>query len=219
MSYVPTDYYPFSLIEPCSSCGGREGAACRFHPRKRAPSTPRQEVKCKTCVARACSSVYFKELEDVLSDNTESANKELKRICEAAKRSDDPRKFAIASARANAHKRGIEFQEEAIPTYTGTCECCGVELRRDMEMRRNTPSVDRIDSSKGYVRGNVAWVCCSCNSKKSSFNADHILRLFFYVSKDTSRPVCQDKTLMKNVIVVLADLIAHADTKTLSAAE
>lgn len=43
--------------------------------------------------------------------------------------------------------------------------------------RKLTPSVDRIDSSKGYELDNMRWITHSENSRLGSFNAHEVLRL------------------------------------------
>jgi hypothetical protein len=42
----------------------------------------------------------------------------------------------------------------------------------------NTTSVDRIDSSKGYVEENVELVCISVNLSKGSFSKDTMLEFY-----------------------------------------
>jgi len=65
----------------------------------------------------------------------------------------------LGSARKSARQRGLEFNIDKsdihIPTH---CPLLGIELKRTNDNNRDTcPSLDRIDSSKGYIKGNV-WI-------------------------------------------------------------
>ena len=42
----------------------------------------------------------------------------------------------------------------------------------------NSPSVDRIDPDKGYVKGNVRWVTFLCNTLKSNRNKEIIKKIY-----------------------------------------
>lgn len=39
------------------------------------------------------------------------------------------------------------------------------------------PSIDRIDSSKGYEPGNVVWCLCAINYAKNDYNVAEFLAL------------------------------------------
>lgn len=67
----------------------------------------------------------------------------------------------FSCSRRRAQKRGIEFSIDlsdiVIPEF---CPILGVKLATGIKQGRMNdlnPSLDRIDSSKGYVKGNV-WV-------------------------------------------------------------
>ena len=98
--------------------------------------------------------------------------------------------------KANAKLRGIEFT--ILPTditgvkiekynlcvngsrttwratqYPKVCSVWGIELDWSMNgIQYNSPSLDRIDPTKGYVPGNVILVCNSYNSAKSNCPPD-----------------------------------------------
>ncbi len=44
-------------------------------------------------------------------------------------------------------------------------------------MRKQTASLDRINSKKGYVKGNIQWVHKNVNFMKSSFSTTVFLNL------------------------------------------
>ncbi len=92
-------------------------------------------------------------------------------------------------ARERAKARGLVFDacavESAIANPPVNCACCGRCL--DYSTNRNgrnprkslSPSLDRIDNTKGYETGNVAVICVRCNGVKSDGTAEefkHILR-------------------------------------------
>lgn len=53
--------------------------------------------------------------------------------------------------------------------------------------RYNTLSLDRIDSSKGYIVGNVQLVCADINQMKWNMDEGHFLRLCSVVANNTHR--------------------------------
>lgn len=61
---------------------------------------------------------------------------------------------------------------EVAKSLPPNCPCCGRDF--DMEVGRTArgavkdgvPSFDRIDSTGGYIRGNVAVICWRCNCLK-----------------------------------------------------
>ena len=74
----------------------------------------------------------------------------------------------IVQLRAAARKRNIEFDIDAsdIP-LPEKCPIFGVVLEKSSDrLSNNSPSVDRIDPSRGYVKGNVVVVSNKANSIK-----------------------------------------------------
>ena len=79
------------------------------------------------------------------------------------------------SKKANATRLGIEFTIEfgdiEFPTH---CPILGTELDYFTEegWRENSPSFDRIDPSKGYVKGNVTVISMRANRIKNNGTAE-----------------------------------------------
>lgn len=64
------------------------------------------------------------------------------------------------------------------------CSCCDSELRFEHKAPRiSTPSFDRVDNSKGYVKGNVAITCGKCNRMKSDITPEFLRKLSAYFSR------------------------------------
>ena len=55
------------------------------------------------------------------------------------------------------------------------CPCCGIEFALSFEGRKryrdNSPTVDRIDNSKGYTVLNTAVICWRCNNIKRNYSS------------------------------------------------
>ena len=79
-----------------------------------------------------------------------------------------------------AKRKGMEFnlsQEWIMMQLSnGYCQLSGVEIRlTDIERDPYGPSLDRIDSSKGYTEDNTQLVCWGANVAKSTYDLDDIL--------------------------------------------
>lgn len=97
----------------------------------------------------------------------------------------------ISSVRCKAESRNIEWSETSMtPKYLWDlfekqqrkCRLSGLEL--DFKSGRNrssgnyqTASLDRIDSSKGYIIGNVQWVHKDVNKMKQNLSENRFLEL------------------------------------------
>jgi len=101
--------------------------------------------------------------------------------------------------KSNAKKRNIEFsisKEEFIKELNASskyCIYCGTEYHNtENKNNRKQISVDRIDSSKGYIIGNIAVCCNLCNTLK--------LDIFTYEDMITViGPIIKERRNEKNV--------------------
>ena len=65
------------------------------------------------------------------------------------------------------------------------CNLSGLELTFDSRIRRRkdiTASLDRIDSSKGYIEGNVQWIHKDINMMKNNHNEKYFIGLCHKIS-------------------------------------
>ena len=68
---------------------------------------------------------------------------------------------------------GSDFLQRVYDSQDGRCAVTGVKFRADVPDYR--PSPDRIDSSKGYVEGNVWWVCKRVNLMKLDLGYEELV--------------------------------------------
>lgn len=75
--------------------------------------------------------------------------------------------------RKGAEQRHYEFdltKEYLLKIFNGKCNLSGVDIELNRNTEKQTASVDRIDSSKGYVEGNVQWIHKKLNWLKRSMS-------------------------------------------------
>ena len=90
-------------------------------------------------------------------------------------------------ARTRAREKNIPIDLDFISTPNITnwlkhqlrCECCNVEFDIGFKNgkeggKSNSPSLDRFDPEKGYVKGNVYLICFECNSLKRDANSKRL---------------------------------------------
>lgn len=87
----------------------------------------------------------------------------------------------LNAAKARARKFGYEFniteEDVIIPKY---CPLLGVEMfvaEGRQGSKKNSFSLDRIDSTKGYIKGNVWVISMLANSMKSDGTFDDFQRM------------------------------------------
>jgi len=76
---------------------------------------------------------------------------------------------------ARCKKSGMECDADYLRSFKGQrpaeCPCCAVAFDYALSQvkgrpKLNGPSFDRIDTTKGYVPGNVSIICWRCNALK-----------------------------------------------------
>lgn len=132
---------------------------------------------------RAGKKAYEKR-KKLLEENPELSNQVYIRGLELSKkrRRLDPRKALLADARKRAKAKGMEYSlcldDIPIPEI---CPVLGIRLVVGGECRSNSPSLDRIDNSKGYIKGNVAIISQRANMIKNDASIEEIRAILTYM--------------------------------------
>ena len=129
---------------------------------------------------------YAENREKIIQQQTDSINRNPER---RKKTSEYWRQYSrdnyearlLTSIKSRAKKKGIDFNLELsdliIPEF---CPKTGISLVKHRGNSTNdkfydTPSVDRIDCSKGYIKGNIQIVCYWYNVAKLTFTDKQML--------------------------------------------
>lgn len=96
---------------------------------------------------------------------------------ETAMHAKDPTKRMLRAALFRAEKKGLAFNIDAsdvvVPSH---CPVLGVPLSAASgKASANSPSLDRIDSSLGYIKGNVQVISYKANAMKSNATPEELL--------------------------------------------
>lgn len=100
-----------------------------------------------------------------------------------ARRDADPLLNAFKTAKSRAKKRGLEFNiEREDLELPELCPVFGIPIIPATGYRTdNSPSLDRIDNTKGYVKGNVAVVSWLANCRKGDLTLEQAEALVRYM--------------------------------------
>ena len=104
------------------------------------------------------------------------------RLARSLKRRNDKRAWLLVdSARQRAKLRRLPFDLDGYQGElqkridAGVCEFSGVPLRLDGGRTFDSPSLDRINPTLGYTRGNVRIVCDLINRALNNYGEDALL--------------------------------------------
>lgn len=89
------------------------------------------------------------------------------------------------------HNLTLEFLKQLWEKQNGTCPYTGHKMdlpitTHGKHIKAKNPlraSLDRIDSSKGYIQGNVEFVCLGVNLAKASFSREQVMEFFKNIPK------------------------------------
>ena len=91
-------------------------------------------------------------------------------------------KVLLSSAKRNAKNNNREFditlEDIVIPTH---CPILGIELTFGGKRNNSSYSVDRIDNSKGYIKGNIQIMSWLANRMKSDATKEQLVKFATYI--------------------------------------
>ncbi len=117
--------------------------------------------------------------------NWASNSQERKREYDRINRKNHPEKWMLKRTKARAAKRGVIFDlvkdDIVIPEY---CPVLGIKLEQGRNQKLpNSPSLDRIIPSKGYVKGNVAVISLRANQIKNDATIEDLQKVINWLKK------------------------------------
>ena len=89
-----------------------------------------------------------------------------------------PDRHLWCAAKSRAKKRGLVFNIElsdiSVPKY---CPYLGLELSEsDIKSKPTSATIDRIENSKGYIKGNIEVISLLANTMKSNATKEQLLK-------------------------------------------
>jgi hypothetical protein len=152
---------------------------------------------------RSCRSIRHKEnrlskIEQYLARARDYRKNNPDKMCEKSRREylftkqTNYEKLMLSRAKARAKQNGLEFSitmEDIVIPYT--CPVLGIPIiktlyygGKDIKARDNSPSLDRIDSTKGYVKGNIRVISWRANWIKNYGTAEEHRKIAEYIEKN-----------------------------------
>lgn len=136
---------------------------------------------------RTCKNLYGEQYK---KDNSEKV-KESIRKCHKKNYTTEKRRQSYINnveteilnrAKFRSRKHGLEFNLERsdiiIPEY---CPVLGIKI--DFSDIKSSPSLDRIDNTKGYIKGNICVISNHANRLKNNGTIDEFEKIINYMKK------------------------------------
>lgn len=144
--------------------------------------------RCKDCCKIAHDSYYKNNKDRVRERNADwrLKNEQLIKVKRKEKRAEDPRKCMLYSAKHRAKMKNLEFdlsiEDIQIPEY-----CPVLKIKIEMyasSQSRTSPSIDRIDTTKGYTKDNIQVISWLANTMKSNANFEELISFADWVNTE-----------------------------------
>ena len=92
----------------------------------------------------------------------------------------DPQGYMFCMIRAHAKQRGQDFNlEKSDIVIPDVCPVFGTQFSR--ETRDSTPSIDRLDPTKGYIKGNIDVISFRANRLKNNGTLEDFQQIVKYL--------------------------------------
>ena len=105
-----------------------------------------------------------------------------------AKHKKEPRIRMRNDARERAIKKGIEFNLNSytdIPPIPKFCPILNIPLFvKGWVGTDNSPTLDRIDNNRGYIKGNIRVISRKANQMKSNGSFRDVEKLYFFIKQE-----------------------------------
>jgi hypothetical protein len=164
-------------MKPCTKCGCTLSVSSFYTTGKKVDGSPKFNSWCKPCVKSKMAS-YHKETygPDALSHSAERRTRSVKSYMQ----------YLLAKARKrNQCDIAIDDLLRLWSEQDGKCAMTKWPMTMTLGRGRceTNASIDRIDSKKGYVIGNVQLVCRCVNVAKSDMSVDFFMALCSAVAR------------------------------------
>jgi hypothetical protein len=128
---------------------------------------------CKTCSLKAINNNKY---------GSPEKRKELHRK--------DPRKIMLMNARQRAKQKGLDFNIELSDiVITEMCPLLNIPMYvSDIKIGPNSYSLDRIDSTKGYIKGNIMVISHKANTAKGNLSLNELELLVNNLKEVLNKP-------------------------------
>lgn len=148
-----------------------------------------------------CGKEFFiekRELARKKRENKDKKNVFCSRSCASSAKKDwrSPFRRIVSRSRKCAKNKQIKFNldlkylTDLWFKQKGNCSLSGVGMIIPEEREKtypNTGSLDRIDSDKGYIKGNVQWICLSLNYGKYKWPEEDFKNFLTLISLNIAR--------------------------------
>jgi hypothetical protein len=124
--------------------------------------------RCKECIYQIRSSEEYKEKRRIQEQIYRNKNRDSYRKSKKKSRRNHPETQLLKQMRNRAKELNLEFNLEILDIIIPKkCPILGIELSlQDGFSKDNSPSVDRINNKKGYIKGNIIIISQRANSIK-----------------------------------------------------
>lgn len=136
---------------------------------------------------REVNKEKLKQLKKTYNDTDRA--KELAKIRNKRYRENSKEKCLLNASRYRAKQKGLEhnitLEDISIPEF---CPVLGVRLEsntNNLTAQNNSPSIDRIDNSKGYIKGNVRIISYRANAIKNNATIEELQKIINYMKTFT----------------------------------
>lgn len=182
-----------ALEKPCHRDERCEFDSCthRFYMDQIEGLVRNRKAKNVTCVV--CGKVFLKEVYEILKSERLGTSHCCSLKCvsrrSALVKHGESVGFGFYSNMARKRARKVNLDYDLDPLYlkelfesqNGECAVTQIPLVLNRsgfnkkDKRMDYASLDRIDSSKGYIKGNVQFVCLGINYMKNTFSSQEVL--------------------------------------------
>lgn len=131
----------------------------------------RKHLRCTKCISENRRKYYLENKASILARNLNF-------------RKVNPVKPLFSRAKARAKDLNLEFTiEETDIHIPEICPVFKVPFTFSNKQNQFSPSLDRIDSSKGYIKGNVQVISHLANTMKSNATKEQLLQFSEWVQQ------------------------------------
>lgn len=160
-------------MKTCTGCKQTKGLALYYKDKSTKDGHTR---RCMSCLTNTRQQ-NLQYMVDYMRYKRENNREEVNEYNRKRHRELEPRKRMLWQARNRAKMYGIDFNIELEDIILPVkCPVLDIEFVKGTKGDyQRTYSLDRIDNSKGYIKGNIWVISCLANTMKSSASIEQLL--------------------------------------------